>query len=238
MSALLDVRDLTVDIPLSEGTLHPVRGISFSIQRGETLCLVGESGCGKSLTSLAIMGLLPKRATRTASALRIGDLDISTASPNEMSHVRGNGMAMIFQEPMTSLNPLYTIGKQIAEAISLHQGLSKQDSLAKAAEMLPAMRAVFAGADIVTERLASVPGLMPESPSPAAELVHRLTGRNATTTVSYASEGGQFQEAGLSTVICGPGSILQAHQPNEFIDLKQIDECNAFIGKLMDWAEN
>lgn len=108
---------------------------------------------------------------------------------------------------------------------------------ARAAEMLPAMRAVFPGANIQTEQLASVPGLMPESPSPAAELVHRLTGRNATTTVSYASEGGQFQEAGLSTVICGPGSILQAHQPNEYIDLTQIDACDAFITSLMDWAE-
>lgn len=108
---------------------------------------------------------------------------------------------------------------------------------ARAAEMLPAMRSVFPGADIQTEQLAAVPGLMPESPSPAAELVHRLTGRNATTTVSYASEGGQFQEAGLSTVICGPGSILQAHQPNEYIDLSQIEACNAFISSLMDWAE-
>ena len=120
-------------------------------------------------------------------------------------------------------------------------GQSSDDILARlegrAAEMLPAMRFVFPEADIQTVQLASVPGLMPESPSPAAELVHRLTGRNATTTVSYASEGGQFQEAGLSTVICGPGSILQAHQPNEFIDLTEIEACNAFISKLMDWAE-
>lgn len=119
-------------------------------------------------------------------------------------------------------------------------GMSADDVLArlnaKAAEMLPAMRSVFPGADIVTERLASVPGLAPEDPSPAAELVHRLTGRNSTETVSYASEGGQFQEAGLSTVICGPGSILQAHQPNEFIALSQIEECDAFISRLADWA--
>lgn len=108
---------------------------------------------------------------------------------------------------------------------------------AKAAELLPAMKAVYDGADIATEKLASVPGLAPESPSPAAELVHRLTGRNSTTTVSYASEGGQFQEAGISTVICGPGSILQAHQPNEHIDLAQIEECSVFIDRLADWAE-
>lgn len=136
MSALLDVRDLTVDIPLSEGTLHPVRGLTFSIERGETLCLVGESGCGKSLTSLAIMGLLPKRAKRTASALRIGGLDISTASSNEMSTVRGNGMAMIFQEPMTSLNPAYTIGNQLEEALMRHRKVNRSEARERAVYLL------------------------------------------------------------------------------------------------------
>ncbi len=136
MSALLEVQDLTVDIPLSEGVLHPVRGISFSVDRGETVCIVGESGCGKSLTSLAIMGLLPKRADRKAKVLRIGDLDISAASQREMAHVRGNRMAMIFQEPMTSLNPAYTIGNQLEEALLQHRNVPRQEARERAIYLL------------------------------------------------------------------------------------------------------
>ncbi len=136
MSALLEVKDLTVDIPLTEGVLHPVRGLSFSIHQGETLCLVGESGCGKSLTSLAIMGLLPKRARRSAAVLRVGDLDISGASAREMANVRGHHMAMIFQEPMTSLNPAYTIGNQLEEALLQHKKVSRNEARERAIYLL------------------------------------------------------------------------------------------------------
>jgi peptide/nickel transport system ATP-binding protein len=134
--ALLEVKDLTVDIPLIEGILHPVRGISFSIDKGETLCIVGESGCGKSLTSLAIMGLLPKRARRRASVLRVGDLDVSNASRREMANVRGNKMAMIFQEPMTSLNPAYTIGNQLEEGLLRHNRVSRKEARERAIYLL------------------------------------------------------------------------------------------------------
>ena len=136
MNALLEVEDLVVDIPLADGVLHPVRGISFAINQGETLCLVGESGCGKSLTSLAIMGLLPKRARRQASVLRLGDLDISNASQREMANVRGNKMAMIFQEPMTSLNPAYTIGNQLEEALLRHKSVSRSEARERAIYLL------------------------------------------------------------------------------------------------------
>ena len=136
MNALLEVEDLVVDIPLADGVLHPVRGISFAINQGETLCLVGESGCGKSLTSLAIMGLLPKRAQRHASVLRLGDLDISNASQREMANVRGNKMAMIFQEPMTSLNPAYTIGNQLEEALLRHKSVSRNEARERAIYLL------------------------------------------------------------------------------------------------------
>ena len=136
MSALLEVEDLKVDIPLTEGMLHPVRGISFSINQGETLCLVGESGCGKSLTSLAIMGLLPKSAQRNAKTLRVGDTDISNASWREMASVRGNQMAMIFQEPMTSLNPAYTIGNQLEEALLRHKNVSRNEARERAIYLL------------------------------------------------------------------------------------------------------
>ena len=116
---MLTVDDLRVDIPLPAGTLHAVRGVSFRVERGETLCIVGESGCGKSLTALAIMGLLPRRAPRTAARLELRRPATSCGvGERAMSDMRGNRMAMIFQEPMTSLNPAYTIGDQLAEALS------------------------------------------------------------------------------------------------------------------------
>src|SRR6185436_6272102 len=105
LSALLEVRDLEVEIPLAAGTLRPVRGVTLSVERGETLCIVGESGCGKSLTALAIMGLLPRRALRSASRLAPDGSDLTAASDSESADLRGSRMAMIFQEPMTSLNP-------------------------------------------------------------------------------------------------------------------------------------
>ena len=117
---VLDVQNLRVDIPVSAGTLHPVRGISFSVKRGETLCIVGESGCGKSLTSLALMGLLPKTAIRTADRIDFLGQDIRNLREREMAALRGVNMAMIFQEPMTSLNPAYTIGNQLEEVYLRH----------------------------------------------------------------------------------------------------------------------
>src|SRR5258705_3140269 len=105
--ALLDVDGLVVDIHTPAGTLHAVRGISFAVERGETLCIVGESGCGKSMTALALMGLVPRNAARRARRLVFDGEDLAADSAKRL---RGNRMAMIFQEPMTALNPSYTIG--------------------------------------------------------------------------------------------------------------------------------
>ena len=136
MTALLEVRNLSVDIPLAAGMLHPVRDLSFSVDRGETLCIVGESGCGKSLTSLAIMGLLPKRAVRTAEALSLAGQDLRRATDAQMAELRGNRMAMIFQEPMTSLNPAYTIGNQLEEAMLRHRRVSRAEARDRAVYLL------------------------------------------------------------------------------------------------------
>ena len=136
MSALLEVQDLTVDIPLETGVLHPVRGISFSVERGETLCIVGESGCGKSLTALAVMGLLPKRAIRKATRLTLVGEDLQCASPKRMRDIRGSRMAMIFQEPMTSLNPAYTIGNQLEEAMLRHREVGRAEARDRAVYLL------------------------------------------------------------------------------------------------------
>ena len=133
---ILSVRGLRVDIPVGGGTLHAVRGIDFDLHRGETLCIVGESGSGKSLTSLAVMGLLGGGPKRSAERLDFDGTDLLTASPRQMRRLRGARMAMIFQEPMTSLNPSYTIGDQLAEALQLHERVSRKAALDRAVEIL------------------------------------------------------------------------------------------------------
>jgi len=133
---ILDIKNLTVDIPVPSGMLHPVQGISLHVDRGETLCIVGESGCGKSLTSLAIMDLLPTKALRGADRIHLSGEDLQSASERQMSDIRGNRMSMIFQEPMTSLNPAYTIGNQLAEALTRHKNVSANEARDRAVFLL------------------------------------------------------------------------------------------------------
>ncbi|MEM7425551.1 MAG: ABC transporter ATP-binding protein [Pseudomonadota bacterium] len=133
---ILEVEKLSITIPVPSGLLHPVQGISLHVDRGETLCIVGESGCGKSLTSLAIMDLLPKKAAREADRLDLAGEDLRNASERAMSDIRGNRMSMIFQEPMTSLNPAYTIGNQLMEALQRHKKVSDAEARDRAVYLL------------------------------------------------------------------------------------------------------
>jgi len=133
---ILEVDGLSVDIATPRGALHAVRDISFSVKRGETLCLVGESGCGKSMTSLAIMDLLPKAATRSARRLAFAGEDLGKASRKRVNSLRGDRMAMIFQEPMTALNPAYTIGNQLMEAYRQHRNASEAEARERAVHLL------------------------------------------------------------------------------------------------------
>jgi len=135
-SPTLSVDNLTVSIPLAAGSLHAVRGISFYVNRGETLCIVGESGCGKSLTSLSIMNLLPTKAVRHAERLELAGQDIRSLNEREMSDLRGDKMAMIFQEPMTSLNPAYSIGNQLEESLLRHRSVSRKEARERAIFLL------------------------------------------------------------------------------------------------------
>lgn len=136
MSAILEVEKLSVDIPLAAGMLHPVRQVSFSVARGETVCLVGESGCGKSLTALAIMNLLPRAAHRSATRLDFAGRSLLTLSERAMADLRGDKMAMIFQDPMTSLNPCYTIGNQLEEALLRHRRAPRRKARDRAVYLL------------------------------------------------------------------------------------------------------
>jgi len=125
---ILDVRDLKVYFNTPEGVVRAVDGISFDVAEGQTVCLVGESGCGKTVTSTAIMGLLPKHRTKISAArMQFQGRDLLALSPEEMRRIRGKEVAMIFQEPMTSLNPVYTIGMQLAEVFRTHTDLSRQE---------------------------------------------------------------------------------------------------------------
>ena len=142
MTALLEVSGLRTSFRMEGGgEFFAVDGVSFSVESGKTLGIVGESGCGKSVTSLSVMGLLPKGQGRIAGgSIRFEGQDLATLTPAAMRALRGNRMAMIFQEPMTSLNPAFTIGNQLIEGIRCHQGISHADARTRAIEMLRRVR--------------------------------------------------------------------------------------------------
>ena len=133
---VLEVDGLDVDIRTGRGVLHAVRDVSFDVARGETLCLVGESGCGKSMTALSVMGLLPKTATRRTRGLRFLGENLGAADGKRINDLRGDRMAMVFQEPMTALNPAYTVGEQMMEHHRHHRRSSQQQARARAVELL------------------------------------------------------------------------------------------------------
>jgi peptide/nickel transport system ATP-binding protein len=134
--ALLDVRDLHTSFFTPQGEARAVDGISFSIDAGQTLGLVGESGCGKTMTALSILRLTPPSGRIVGGEIVFDGRNLLTLSETEMRRVRGNAIAMIFQEPMSSLNPVFTVGNQIAEAVRLHQGLSRHAAREQAIAML------------------------------------------------------------------------------------------------------
>ena len=132
MNPVLEIANLQVRF----GATAAVRGVSLRVERGETHCLVGESGCGKSVTALAVMNLLARGAERSADVLRFHDTDLLRLNERGMARLRGDKLAMIFQEPMTSLNPAYTIGSQMAEVFERHRGGSRRHALDRAASLL------------------------------------------------------------------------------------------------------
>jgi peptide/nickel transport system ATP-binding protein len=133
--SVLEVDGLTVSFPTDEGTVLAVRGISFSLEPGHVLGIAGESGSGKSVTSLAIMGLLP-RSARVAGSIRFRGQELLGLPERQLQEIRGRRISVIFQDPMTSLNPVYTVGWQVAEAIEMHQDVSSRQAWARAIELL------------------------------------------------------------------------------------------------------
>jgi oligopeptide/dipeptide ABC transporter ATP-binding protein len=132
---LLDVDNLTVEFPTDDGVVQAVRGVSYQLRSGDSLGIVGESGSGKSVTSLAVLGLLPRTA-RVTGSVRFRGEELLGKTEEQYSKVRGNKIAMIFQDPLTSLNPVYTVGYQISEAVLAHNDISKKAALDRSIELL------------------------------------------------------------------------------------------------------
>ena len=128
MEPLVEIKNLSIRFPEGNSTFEAVKGISFSIGKGEIVGVVGESGSGKSMSALALMGLLPKDAEIASGSLCFQGEDLVTMKPEKRRQLCGSKMAMVFQEPMTSLNPVYPVGKQVQEAILLHQKVSKEEA--------------------------------------------------------------------------------------------------------------
>ncbi len=141
MTTVLDVRDLRTRFATDDGEFRAVDGISFSVESSRTLAIVGESGCGKSVTALSIMGLVPDPPGRIASgSIRFDGQELVGAPVRQLQDLRGNGIAMIFQEPMSSLNPAFTIGEQIVEGLLRHQAIGRAEAIERAIAMLRRVR--------------------------------------------------------------------------------------------------
>ncbi|MCH8189620.1 MAG: ABC transporter ATP-binding protein, partial [Proteobacteria bacterium] len=137
MSHLLEIENLSVEFQSPGGRVQAVDGVSYSVDSGSTVAVVGESGCGKSVSALAILGLVPSPPGRvTDGAVRFEGRDLLTLSENEIRDIRGKQISMIFQEPMTSLNPVLSIGLQMREAMQRHLGLSRKQAMVRSAELL------------------------------------------------------------------------------------------------------
>ncbi len=128
MGKVLEVKDLVTTFRIGKKEYEVLRGISFDINENETVCMVGESGCGKSVTTLSVMDLLPNNGRVVSGSIKLNGQELTELSPKERNALRGKQMGMIFQEPMTALNPLLTIGRQLTEGLRLHKGLSKEEA--------------------------------------------------------------------------------------------------------------
>jgi peptide/nickel transport system ATP-binding protein len=137
---LVEVRDLTVKFVSRDETVRAVNGVSFDVMASEVLCIIGESGCGKSVTMRALMRLLPKKRAVITGQMRVGENDILALAEKDLPRMRGALVSMIFQEPMTALDPVYTIGDQIAETVMRHEHCSRQAAMARALELLQMVR--------------------------------------------------------------------------------------------------
>jgi peptide/nickel transport system ATP-binding protein len=134
--ALLEITDLRTEIQLKSSVVRAVDGVTLHVDEGETLGVVGESGCGKTMTALTIMQLLPNGGRIAGGSIKLGGRELTELKPDDMRKVRGDDIGMIFQDPLSSLNPTHTVGAQIAETVLLHRDVTKKEALDRAVEVL------------------------------------------------------------------------------------------------------
>jgi oligopeptide/dipeptide ABC transporter ATP-binding protein len=208
---LLEVKDLVIQFHLMDGVVPAVNGVSLDVERGKTLGIVGESGCGKSVTALAILGLVPNPPGKVVGGQIVFNrwstdetIDLTRLPPmgSEIRKIRGNEIAMIFQEPMTSLTPAYTIGEQIMEAIILHQQVNKHEARKRAIEML----------DLVG---------MPQPSRTLDSYPHQLS-------------GGMMQRAMIALSLSCHPSLLIADEPTTALDVTTAAQILELMEKLQD----
>jgi oligopeptide/dipeptide ABC transporter ATP-binding protein len=204
MATILDVRNLTVELPTTSGWIRPVNDVSFTLNQGETLGIVGESGSGKTMLSLALMGLTPHGARRSGEAwlaTKTGNQNILASSPDELRAIRGRDIAMIFQEPMTALNPVLRVGEQVAEAIRVHEpGASEKEIQSRVRQAL--------------ERAA-----LPEPERRARQYPHQLS-------------GGLRQRVMIAMALAAGPRILIADEPTTALDVTVQKQILELLAKL------
>ena len=193
--ALLEVDDLRTHFFTREGVVRAVDGVSFSVEKGKTLGIVGESGCGKSVTALSIMGLIPKPPAQIVSgSVMYEGRDLTKLSERQLEDVRGREIAMIFQDPMTSLNPTLTIGTQITETIRRHYDVSQKQADKKAVELLEKVRIPRAA-----ERLERLPAPLLGRHAPARDDRDRALLRPEAVDRGRADDRARRHRPGLSS---------------------------------------
>ena len=257
--ALLDVRDLRTTFRTDEGELAAVDGVSFSVDAGKTLAIVGESGCGKSVTALSIMGLVPQPPGRIAAgSICFEDQELLGLPPQAMQDLRGNAMAMIFQEPMSSLNPAFTVGDQIVEGLLRHQRITRSQATQQALAMLEKVR-IPAPAQrfheyphklsggmrqrvMIAMALANAPRLLiADEPTTALdvtiqaqilELMHQLQSETGTAVVLITHDLGVVAEVADDVVVMYAGRVVEQAPVQQLFEQPQHPYTVGLLGSI------